>query len=286
MSSRRTLILLGAIAVGIVAALLLFNYVRGIEDRANKNAERVNVFSAKAEVPRGTPGETAVADGSVGSAKIPQEFRPATAITSTDEIQKKVALFDIAPGTVIVQGMFVDPAQTQISFRARLKNPDHVAVSVSVDQVRGVGGFLVPGDDVNIMVFQQGGQGAAGGEGAPEGTDTRVTAVLTSFARMLYQEVHVLAVGATAQLAPGEQASQSTTGQQQQQQDTGLITFNVPPEAALWIASAQQGGGIYLALVPEDYTPRLVQPIDPLITTLPGEDPAQLTPYGPEGYSE
>lgn len=285
MSSRRTLILLGAIAVGIVAALLLFNYVRGIEDRANKNAERVDVFSAKSQVPRGTPGETAVADGSVGAAKIPQEFRPATAITSTDEIQKKVALFDIAPGTVIVQGMFVDPAQTQISFRARLKNPDHVAVSVSVDQVRGVGGFLVPGDDVNIMVFQQGGQGTqAGEEQAPEAGDQRVTAVLNSFARMLYQEVHVLAVGATAQLAPGEQAAQTTA--EQQQQNTGLLTFNVPPEAALWIASAQQGGGMYLALVPEDYTPRLVQPIDPLITTLPGEDPAQLTPYGPEGYTE
>jgi Flp pilus assembly protein CpaB len=282
-SSRRTLILLGAIAVGVVAALLLFNYVRGIEDRANRNVERVDVFAAKSQVPRGTPGETAVADGSVGAAKIPQEFRPATAITSTDEIQKKVALFDIAPGTVIVQGMFVDPAQTQISFRARLKNPDHVAVSVSVDQVRGVGGFLVPGDDVNIMVFQQGGQGAeTGGGEAPEGGDQRVTAVLNSFARMLYQEVHVLAVGATPQLAPGEQAQ--TTAEQPQ--DTGLLTFNVPPEAALWIASAQQGGGMYLTLVPEDYTPRLVQPIDPLITTLPGEDPAQLTPYGPEGYTE
>ena len=281
MSSRRTLILLGAIAVGVIAALLLFNYVRGIEDRANDNAKRVDVFVAKSQVVQGTPGETAAADGSVGTSKIPQEFRPATAITSTDEIRKKVALFDIAAGTVIVQGMFVDPAQTQISFRARLKNPDHVALSVSIDQIRGVGGFLVPGDDVNMMVFQTGGNV----DDAPEaGAGTApVTGVLNSFARMLFQDVHVLAVGENAQLAPGEQVS---TDDEETNQSSNIITFNVPPEAALWIASAQQGGGIYLALTAEDYTPRLVQPIDPLVTTLPGEDPAQLTPYGPEGFQE
>ena len=54
----------------------------------------------------------------VGIAQIPQEFRPASAITTTDEIQKKVALFDIPQNTAIVQDMFVDPAQSQISFRA------------------------------------------------------------------------------------------------------------------------------------------------------------------------
>jgi Flp pilus assembly protein CpaB len=279
-SSRRTLILLGAIAVGVVAALLLFNYVRGIEDRANDNAKRVDVFVAKDDVPQGTPGDTATADGSVGTSKIPQEFRPATAITSADEIVKKVAVFDIAPGTVIVQDMFVDPSQTQISFRARLKNPDHVAISISIDQVRGVGGFLVPGDDVNMLVFQEGGAGDAP-QGAPG--QAPVTGVLSSVARMFYQDVHLLAVGENAQLAPGEEVSTET---QDSTGSAGVLTFNVPPEAALWIASAQQAGSIYLTLTAEDYTPRLVQPIDPLVTTLPGEDPAQLTPYGPEGYQE
>ena len=110
-----------------------------------------------------------------------------------------------------------------------------------------------------------------------------MTGVLNSFARMLYQDVNVLAVGANAQLAPGEQVS---TEDEQGTQSSNLITFNVPPEAALWIASAQQGGSIYLTLTAEDYTPRQVQPIDPLVTTLPGEDPAQLTPYGPQGYQE
>jgi Flp pilus assembly protein CpaB len=283
-SSRRTLILLGAIAVGVVAALLLFNYVRGIEDRANDNAKRVDVFAAKADIVRGTPGETAVADGSIGSSKIPQEFKPTTAITTTDEIQKKVALFDIPQNTVIVKDMFVDPAQTQISFRARLKDPEQVAISVSVDAVRSVGGFLVPGDEVNIMVFQQ---NQAPPDGSDSGSNLPVTAFMGSTARYLYQKVNVLAIGSQTELSPGEQVSTtSSDGTTADTGNTGIVTFNVPPVAAQWIASAMQSGGMYLSLVAEDYVPRLLAPIDPLITLLPGEDPAMLTPYGPAGASE
>jgi pilus assembly protein CpaB len=285
-SSRRTLILLGAIAVGVIAALLLFNYVRGIEDRANDNAKRVDVFAAKADIPRGTPGETAVADNSIGSSKIPQEFKPATAITTTDEIQKKVALFDIPQNTVIVKDMFVDPADTQISFRARLKNPEQVAISVSVDSVRAVGGFLVPGDEVNIMVFQDSG-GAEGGDGSGGG-DLPVTGVLQSTARYLYQSVHILAIGSQPELSPGEQVSTTSSDGTETADtgNTGIITFNVPPVAAQYIASAQNAGGMYLSLVAEDYLPRELPPLDPNVTLLPGEDPAQLTPYGPAGDQE
>jgi pilus assembly protein CpaB len=281
-SSRRTLILLGAIAVGVVAALLLFNYVRGIEDRANDNAKRVDVFSAQSDIPRGTPGETAAANGSVSSSKIPQEFKPSTAITSLDEIEKKVALFDIAQGTVVVKGMFVDPATTQISFRERLENPEHVAITVSVDQVRGVAGFLVPGDEVNILVFQD----AVGGEGgAPAPGEVGITGVFSEVSRYLYQKVQILAVGQSTLLSPGEQAS-AEEGSTASTGNTGLITFNVPPDAAQLIAMAQNGGGMYLTLVPEDYQPKELPPPDPLVTLLPGEDPAVLTPYGPAGNTE
>jgi pilus assembly protein CpaB len=266
-SSRRTLILVGAIALGLVAALLLFNYVRGIEDRANNNARRVEVYVAKTDIPRGTPGETAASDGAIGTAQIPQEFRPASAITTTDEIQKKVALFNIPQNTPIVQDMFVDPAQTQISFRERLRNPEHVAITVSVDQVRGVAGFLVPGDEVNIMVKDAAGAG-----------------LFTSSERYLYQKVQILAVGQSTLLSPGEQTT-TESGTTPAANTSGLITFNVPPEAAQWIASAQESGGMYLTLVAEDYTPTPLPPIDSG-GDLPGENPAQLTPYGPTGNQD
>ena len=69
----------------------------------------VFVFVAKGPVRRGTKIETAAATGVIGEALAPIEIRPETAITSPDQLVGKVALFDLAPGTIIVDGMFVPP---------------------------------------------------------------------------------------------------------------------------------------------------------------------------------
>ena len=146
-----------------------------------------------------------------------------------------------------------------------------MAITVSVDQVHGVAGFLVPGDEVNLMVFRQ-------------RTEAAVRpALLTSTARYLYQKVQILAVGQSTLLSPGEQTATRRTAAATA--NTGLITFNVPPEAAQWIASAQQGGGLYMSLVAEDYVPKPLPPIDRRHHTLPGES-GQLTPYGPTGNQD
>src|SRR6056297_2149365 len=73
-SSRRTLILIAAIAIGGLAAFALFNYVGGIEDRANDNAERVDVFVVRRDIPKGLPGEQAQAEGFIELDQIPQKF--------------------------------------------------------------------------------------------------------------------------------------------------------------------------------------------------------------------
>jgi Flp pilus assembly protein CpaB len=303
-SSRRTLILLAALAVGVVAALLLFEYVKGIEDRAFDNAKRVNVYYATADIKRGTAGEDAVNADDIKQTEIPQQFKPATAIQSTDEIAKKVALFDIAQNSVIIKDMFVDPSTTQISFRQRLKNPDHVAISFTADQVHAVGGFLVAGDEVNMMVLQDNGGGAAGssdnsssngGNGSnnnnnKSGTTDQTPSVIKQKARMLYQKVQLLAVGENAKLQPGEStpstdANGNATTSQSQTSNSSIFTTNVPAEASLWVASAN-AGTIYLSLVADEYKPSVVQPIPDVITTLPGEDPNQLTPYGPNGNTD
>jgi Flp pilus assembly protein CpaB len=260
-----------AIGVAVVAALLLFNFVRGIEDSAYEGAERVEVYKADLAVPRGSEGLEAVNSGAIVVDQIPREFRPDTAISKTDEIAGKVALFNIAPGTVIVKDMFVDAATTQISFRQRLKNRDHVAITIQVDSVRGVGGFLVPGDEVNMMVFSENATGDGEVAGQPQ--------LLGNSARYLYQDVQILAVGSTAQLEPGEAATapDGTPTSAPAGGGSGILTLNVPPKAAQWIASFENS--FYLTLNPEDYEPRPIEPLPGDVTLLPGEDPALLTPY-------
>ncbi|MCX7619913.1 MAG: RcpC/CpaB family pilus assembly protein [Acidimicrobiales bacterium] len=301
MSSRRTLILLGAIAIGVVAALLLFNYVRGIEDRFEEGAKKVTVFQASGEVKRGVDGAEALKSNNIVQKQIPNTYAPTNAIRTADQIDKKVALFDIAPGTIIVDGMFVDRATTVITFRNRIKQKENVAIAISVDPVKGVGSYLVPGDEVNMMVLQEiqfesgQGQGAQNPCALPQEVQQRGGGpfCLKQVARMLYQKVEILAVGQNVKLEPGEttdatnRTGSNTTSSSGGTANSGLIVLNVPPEAAMWIATfSAQGQGIYLALTADGYTPTVVREVPPVPSVLPGEDSAIITPYGPNGITE
>jgi pilus assembly protein CpaB len=219
-----------AAVLAAVAAVATFVYVRGIESRAFDEAELVEVFVASADIPKGTPGEAAAAAG-IKASRIPAKFRPGTALTSLDAIKGKVALSAVSANTVIVDGLFVDPRTAQVTFSQRIP-AGNVAITVSVDQVRGVAGLLVPGDKVNILVADSGSQ------------------------RVLYQNVPIIAIGTTAAPEPGETQQVANPG-------SGLITFAVPPESASRIAfAATQGGGLYLTLVPQDNPSVDIPPIN------------------------
>lgn len=219
-----------AVVLAAIAAVATFVYVRGIESRAFDDAQLVEVFVASQEIPKGTPGEAA-SSVAIKASRIPAKFRPATALTSLDSIKGKVALASLSPNTVIVDGQFVEPRTAQVTFSQRIP-AGNVAVTISVDQVRGVAGLLVPGDKVNVLVSDAGTQ------------------------RILYQNVNIIAIGTTAAPQPGETGEVSNPG-------SGLLTFAVPPEAASRIIYATtSGGGVYLTLVPQDNVPVEIPPVN------------------------
>lgn len=209
--------MLVAATLAAVAALATFSWLRGVEARAYDDAELVRVYVVDSDIEAGTSGEVALSNNLIRQSNIPRKFLPDTALTDLGSIGGLIAPNRLAANTVLLQGMFVAPQQAQGAFAKSIPE-DKVAVTVSVDQVRGVAGLFVPGDLVNIMVS----------DGASM--------------RMLYQNVLVLAVGRTtaAGTDPGAEESKS-----------GLITFAVPQAAAQKIAfAAQQQGGLYLTLVP------------------------------------
>lgn len=279
MSSRRTLILIAAIVVGALAAFAIFNYVGGIEDRAYENAERVPVIRVAQDVPRGLDGATASSEGYFEQAEIPEEFLPSTAITDVDTILAKIAVTDLAANQVLVEGMFVDPVDSLITAARRIPT-GQVAITMSVDGIRGVGGLIVPGDLVNMMLVPPGCEEQAPVQGeatTPTTNGAEVnTAPLPVCARYLYQAVRILFVGQTPVPLPGETTAGATTG------GGGVLTLAVPNAAAQVLASIP-AGDVYLTLLPADYTPEPLPAQQPL-EVFPGEDGAQLTPYGPEGF--
>lgn len=282
MSSRRTLILIAAVLVGAVAAYALFVYIGGIEDEANDNAERVQIFKIVEDIPKGTFGDEAFAQGLIEQDEIAAEYRPATAITNPSQIDGLVAISDLAANQVVVTNQFVTQQDSLSTFSQLLKN-NEVAVTVSVDQVKGVAGLLVPGDFVNIMISVKAVDEQGNEITPPPGGPGEV--VWDPQFRYLYQKVQILAIGQTRQLEPGETAATNADGTPAANTGaSGLITFVVPAEAAQRIATASEKG-IYLTLVAKDYQPVELPPL-PESETLPAEDGNQLTPYGPDGRPE
>ena len=286
-SSRRTLILIAAVVVGAISAFLVFNYVNSADDRAQGNARKVDVLKIAKDIPKGLTGREAQAQGMIVPAKIPAEFKPATAIIDSSIIQDKVAVANYATGQILVDGMFADQVDSQITFAGRVPNDcaptgfegsttnkpvPCVGITISVDQTRGVAGVIVPGDSVNIM-------------SAPPcalGDPTCAPA------RVLFQAARVLFVDRSAVPQPGEVGANGTTtatpnGTASATLNTGLITLELPPKAAQLLATVTSTD-LYLTLLPANYTPEAIPKVDSFPAVLPGEDPNVLTPYGPAGF--
>jgi pilus assembly protein CpaB len=233
--------LIVAVVVAVVAAGAIYGYLSSVQDRAYGDAKLVRVYRVAKDVKKGVPGEQAIDQSQVESSDIPQKYRPTTAVTDINAIRGKVALNDLSAGQVVVDGMFVDPRVATVSFAQRIP-AGQVAISIQVDQIRGVANLIVPGDQVNMLAS------------APDGT------------RYLFQNVNVIAVGATPAPQPGETTAATTpTG------GSGLITFAVPPVAAAKIAVAKD---VYLTLVPPGNQPVPVPTVGPN-TLFSGP----LTPY-------
>lgn len=281
MSQRRTLILVAAIAIGALASFLVWNYVNGVQDEAFDNAEQVPVYLVKQNVTRGTSGLEAQAY--IAKENIPRKFKPGNAIASIEDISGKVAVNDLVPNQVVVSDMFVDASDpaARASFSERLtkiRNEDQVAITLSVDQVRGVAGLVRPGDFVNILLANQ----TSGGAGADSEADPTAPLDLAFKARYLYQKAQVLAVGQDALPQAGAAApTADETAAAAPEENSGLITLIVPAKAAQYIASVDPST-IYMVLVARDYKPVPQAPID-FNDLLPAEDAAQLTPYGKDG---
>ena len=244
---------IAAVVLGAIASFTLYRYLQGVENQVYGDARQVEVVVASVDVPKGTSGDLAIANGLI-TKMMPAEFRPATAITTVDSIRGKVANLNVPTGTVVVENMFVDGAAAVINTNAQLIPEGMVAVSISVDQVRGVAGLIQPGDKVNMIIDDP---------NVPE-TPTK---------RVLFQNVNVLFVGQTPAPQPG--ADPAAAAPVVDPAGGGLLTLAVPPLAASKIALVSDAG-IFLTLVPPGNPAIDVPPVngDSLLT-------GELTPGGP-----
>ncbi|HXQ63078.1 MAG TPA: Flp pilus assembly protein CpaB [Acidimicrobiales bacterium] len=227
MTPKRTIVVAVAVAVGVAASVLSYVFLNNAQERAYHNAKLVEAYVVVKPVPATLNGTEAIDNGYIQHKKIPQEFRPTSAVTKISSIEGKEAVAPFAVGQVLVSSMFASSSSASNSF-ARAIPSGHVAVTASVDQTHGVADFPGPGDKVDLMV-------------SLNGTET-----------LLLQNVQIIAVGQTTVTATASVAAgQSTTAASTPTNTSGLYTFSVTPTDAERIALAEQEGlGLYMTLVP------------------------------------
>ncbi len=272
--------LVGSILIGALAGFALLNYVQGVEDDVKNETQRVDVWVVSAAVPAGTTAADVQQTNRLELRKVESAFRPSNAVSNLSQIQGRVAVNNLAENQILVEGMFENPEVIETTF-ADLIEEDQVAFSLTIDPKRAVGGFIEPGDFVDMIVL--------GDEYVPPGEPDAFEAAATrspytSPARYLYRGVRIIGinddiVGQTADSealppAEGEVASLS-------------ITLAVPADAAQRILSVAEGD-LVLSLLPDGWTPEArpndIEDAILLDVELPGEDPTIITPYGERGF--
>jgi Flp pilus assembly protein CpaB len=276
-SSRRTLILIGAVVIGALAAFLTLSYVRGVENRSDEAAQLVEVVVAAGPIAKGSSSDAAIESGQLALEKRRKDELPANPVRRFADILGQVAAVDLGGGEVITASMFVSPTALTGSKSASL-DKGNVAITITVDEAAGVAGLIQPGDNINILATycNVGGAGDEAGDcplqhvGGPSGAGA---VQLGKPASYLFQGVKVLAVGQSLGqpvAAPaGDGQDPTATTAPPQQAVSPLITVQLPPDKAQLLASLRSAE-LYLTLNRPDYTPVPV-PFTNTLPDLPGE---------------
>ncbi len=289
MNSRRMIILIVAVVVAALSAFGLLTYVRSIDDAAKAEDQAVQVWFVTTPIAKGTPASEVIEQRLISLDDIPVRFAPATAIADPDEELKGfVAVTDLPPNTILVDGHFVSPNVVSTGITDRLEERDMVSVSFSVNQIGAAAYLIEPGDYVNILTevpVERAGGAITEDEATDESQasfaseefiyDRSTSSIYSYDVRYVYQKAEILAVDSALTADLGETPGDAVAA------NAGLITLAVPPEA-LQIILGVGKDNLYLSLVPQNYEPYPLPPIDIRSESdlLPGEDASRLTPYG------
>jgi pilus assembly protein CpaB len=229
----RVLAILIAVVLALVATAAMVVYVNGADRRALAGQQPTNVLVAVKTIPAGMSGEDARINKLIDWVPVPTRNALKGRVLSLEQLRNRYAEVNIAAGEQLLLERWV--GAEDIGGRRLLQIPEgHQAVSIGVDVVRQVAGFVTPGDRVNVAVTMP-----EGGEGGDR-------------TRYVLRGVKVLAVGATALTRSSAQANGGRVNQGKGSQTLTAITLAVADAYVPPVIFAAEKGSIYLTLLPPD----------------------------------
>ncbi len=217
MAVRRSVFIAGFVAVAIaaVATYLLYNYMKGQERVTKELVATEKVVVAAREIPAGTNIDA----GMVKVVDWPRANVPPGAILSTEQVVGRVTIEKHLAGDPIVEARLVPKEGSPGVLTYRIPE-GHRAMTVGVDQVAGVAGFITPGSMVDVVLTI-----------TPPGGQQPISKVIPSL-----QNIPVLAIGQIVEQKEGQPVVVPT------------VTMDVSPQQAEELAIASTQGRLQLVL--------------------------------------
>ncbi len=229
MDKKKLILLVGALVVAIATALIARSLLGGATtpqaEAAVVVAEGPKVLVAKRSLPVGTIITADAVAYQLWPQELVQDAYFIDGEANMETLLGTVVRFPITAGEPVTQGSLVAPGDR--GFLAAALGPGMRAITVPVTERTGVGGFIFPGDRVDLMLTQAvAGEDDAGGINATE-------TILTN--------LRVLAT---------DQATESTTTEDGKTVVTNVrtVTMEVTPRIAEMIAVSQTLGTLSLSL--------------------------------------
>jgi len=145
--ARRSVLLMVAVLIALIGTALIVLYVQGIDDRATKGQELVEVLVSTETLEAGETVAAAQEDGKFEKKEVRREDLVDGALSSTSSISDLVALGTIYPGEQLIAKKFGTLGDT-----ASLVIPDKkIAVSVELTDWERVAGFVNPGNEIAVF---------------------------------------------------------------------------------------------------------------------------------------
>ncbi len=216
-AAKKTVYIAGvlAVAIALVATYMLYDYLRGQEKRVGEAVATERIVVASEEIPMGS----AVDPAKLKIVEWPKASLPQGSFTATDQVAGRTSIERFVPGDPIVEAKLIPRDGTPGVMTYKIPE-GHRAMTVAVDQVAGVAGFLAPGNMVDVVLTV-----------APTGAQQPISKIIPSL-----QNIPVLAIGQIVEQKEGTPVVVPT------------VTMDVTPQQAEDLAISSTQGRLQLVL--------------------------------------
>lgn len=229
-------ILVIAIIIGLITTLLLYNYISSVKASKIEPVKLTEVVTAVNTIPI----HTKVTEEMLTTIMIPEEAVHQEAVVSKEAIVGGITNAEIVKGEqILASRVIVGVEDTPLSYRI----PENMrAVTLPMDEITGVGNYIVPGDKIDILVYyestevQSNTQSTANNAAADTLTTTENSG-LTGVVYTQFENIVVLEKGPNVALAEGQGSDVASS-----------LTVLVDAEQAQMITFAKINGGISFTL--------------------------------------